>query len=61
VTLASDKEPLDRIDRYQNALPRRAGRAEDFGPLTLFVRTDGGTPLHARRRIGTFLEAEPPR
>ncbi|QXE37214.1 GNAT family N-acetyltransferase [Streptomyces sp. GMY02] len=38
---------LDRIDRYQDALPRLDARAEDFGPLTLFVR-DGGPPLHAR-------------
>jgi ribosomal protein S18 acetylase RimI-like enzyme len=39
---------LDRIDRYQDALPRQNGRAENFGPLTLFVRNGEGTPLHAR-------------
>ncbi|WP_328581775.1 GNAT family N-acetyltransferase [Streptomyces sp. NBC_00370] len=46
------REALARIDRYQDALPRRAGRAEDFGPLTLFVRRDGGGPLHARPSPG---------
>ncbi|WP_079023210.1 GNAT family N-acetyltransferase [Streptomyces odonnellii] len=42
---------LDRIDHYQDALPRLDARAEDFGPLTLFVR-DGGPPLHARPTRG---------
>ncbi|QIQ05082.1 GNAT family N-acetyltransferase [Streptomyces liangshanensis] len=43
---------LDRIDHYLDALPRRVGRAEDFGPLTLFVREDGGSPLQARPTRG---------
>lgn len=42
----------DRIDRYQDGLPRLTGRAEDFGPLTLFVRQDDGSPLHARPTRG---------
>lgn len=42
---------LDRIDHYQDALPRLDSRAEDFGPLTLFVRDDG-PPLHARPTRG---------
>ncbi|MYV55701.1 GNAT family N-acetyltransferase [Streptomyces sp. SID3212] len=45
-------DPLDRVDRYRDTLPRRIGRAEDFGPLTLFVREDGGRPLHARPTQG---------
>ncbi|MFJ2647098.1 GNAT family N-acetyltransferase [Streptomyces sp. NPDC087420] len=44
--------PLDRIDHYQDTLPRRVGRAEDFGPLTLFVREDGGSALQARPTRG---------
>lgn len=39
---------LARIEQYFDALPRNAARAEDFGPLTLFVREGRGWPYYAR-------------
>ncbi|MFE6053500.1 GNAT family N-acetyltransferase [Kitasatospora sp. NPDC056446] len=36
---------LDEIERYYDAVPRSAARAEDFGPLTLFLR-EGDTGWH---------------
>lgn len=36
---------LDGIERYYDAVPRSAATAEDFGPLTLFVRR-GSTGWH---------------
>ena len=53
----SDHELLARIDRYQNALPRQNGHAEEFGPLTLFVRDGAGRPLHARPDAGRQVTA----
>ncbi|MEU3182977.1 GNAT family N-acetyltransferase [Streptomyces sp. NPDC006923] len=50
--LPHDNALLDRIDRYQDALHRPDARAEDFGPLTLFVRDGSGPPLHARPARG---------
>ncbi|MDX3849540.1 GNAT family N-acetyltransferase [Streptomyces sp. AK02-01A] len=50
--LAHDHALLDRIDHYQDALHRPDARAEDFGPLTLFVRDGSGPPLHARPTRG---------
>ncbi|WP_461030837.1 GNAT family N-acetyltransferase, partial [Streptomyces sparsus] len=43
---------LDRIERYYDAVPRSAARAEDFGPLTLFVRSGSGWPFYARPTPG---------
>jgi ribosomal protein S18 acetylase RimI-like enzyme len=43
---------LNHIDRYLDGLPRRDGRAEDFGPLTLFVRGSAGPALHAQPTRG---------
>lgn len=40
--------PLDRLERYYDSVPRAAARAEDFGPLTLFVREATGWPYYAR-------------
>ncbi|MFI5755439.1 GNAT family N-acetyltransferase [Streptomyces sp. NPDC051569] len=48
----STDSPLDRIDHYQDRLNRPHARAEDFGPLTLFVRKGSGPPLHARPTRG---------
>ncbi|GHF80281.1 hypothetical protein GCM10018790_67630 [Kitasatospora xanthocidica] len=42
---APDRPLLDEIERYYDAAPRSAARAEDFGPLTLFVR-EGDTGWH---------------
>ncbi|MDX3073952.1 GNAT family N-acetyltransferase [Streptomyces sp. NPDC088354] len=41
-------ELLARLERYYDAVPRAAARAEDFGPLTLFVREGLGWPYYAR-------------
>ncbi|MFD8970149.1 GNAT family N-acetyltransferase [Streptomyces sp. NPDC059568] len=49
---SADGDVLDRIDHYQDALPRLGARVEDFGPLTLFVRDGAGPPLHARPTRG---------
>ncbi|MFJ9777810.1 GNAT family N-acetyltransferase [Kitasatospora sp. NPDC101157] len=40
-----DPALLDGIERYYDAVPRSAAIAEDFGPLTLFVRR-GSTGWH---------------
>ncbi|MGI5336932.1 GNAT family N-acetyltransferase [Streptomyces sp. CA-181903] len=41
--------PLNRLETYYDAVPRAGARAEDFGPLTLFVREgSGGWPYYAR-------------
>ena len=44
-------EVLDRIERYYDAVPRRAARVEEIGPFTLFVST-AGWPYYARPRLG---------
>ncbi|MEV0275462.1 GNAT family N-acetyltransferase [Streptomyces sp. NPDC050610] len=45
---------LDRLERYYDAVPRSGARAEDFGPLTLFVREGQGQgwPYYARPTLG---------
>ncbi|MFI9722389.1 GNAT family N-acetyltransferase [Streptomyces sp. NPDC052396] len=44
---------LDRLEAYYDAVPRSGARAEDFGPLTLFVRDGGaGYPYYARPARG---------
>lgn len=45
-------DPLRTLESYYDAVPRLSGRAEDFGPLTLFVRDDGGFPFYARPTPG---------
>jgi ribosomal protein S18 acetylase RimI-like enzyme len=44
--------PLARIEDYYDAVPRAASRAEDHGPLTLFVNRGAGFPYYARPRRG---------
>ncbi|MFJ9697430.1 GNAT family N-acetyltransferase [Kitasatospora sp. NPDC101183] len=44
----ADRPLLDEIERYYDAVPRGGARAEDFGPLTLFVREGSGWPFYAR-------------
>ncbi len=39
---------LQELERYYDTVPRLSARAEDFGPLTLFVRDNGGHPFYAR-------------
>ncbi|MFE7120258.1 GNAT family N-acetyltransferase [Streptomyces sp. NPDC057654] len=43
---------LERLERYYDAAPRSGARAEDFGPLTLFVREGQGWPYYARPTLG---------
>ncbi|MEV6978704.1 GNAT family N-acetyltransferase [Kitasatospora sp. NPDC093806] len=40
------------MERYYDAVPRTAARAEDFGPLTLFAREGEGWPYYARPTLG---------
>jgi ribosomal protein S18 acetylase RimI-like enzyme len=47
------EQHLDELERYYDAVPRLSGRAEDFGPLTLFVRANGGFPFYARPTMGS--------
>ncbi|MEU5147420.1 GNAT family N-acetyltransferase [Streptomyces yangpuensis] len=45
--------PLSELERYYDAVPRVGGaRAEDFGPLTLFVQEGAGWPYYARPALG---------
>ncbi|MFE0043767.1 GNAT family N-acetyltransferase [Streptomyces albireticuli] len=39
---------LEVLEDYYDAVPRSVARAEDFGPLTLFVREGEGWPYYAR-------------
>jgi len=41
---------IERIDAFCDALPRRRARAEEHGPLVLFVPTGPGWPYYARPR-----------
>ncbi|MFI6443488.1 GNAT family N-acetyltransferase [Kitasatospora sp. NPDC050543] len=43
---------LEQLERYYDAVPRPGARAEDFGPLTLFVREGQGWPYYARPTLG---------
>ncbi|MFE2235900.1 GNAT family N-acetyltransferase [Streptomyces sp. NPDC059442] len=43
---------LNRLETYYDTAPRSAARAEDFGPLTLFVREGEGWPFYARPALG---------
>ncbi|MEV7682145.1 GNAT family N-acetyltransferase [Streptomyces sp. NPDC088341] len=43
---------LDRLEWYYDTVPRHGARAEDFGPLTLFVREGQGWPFYARPARG---------
>ena len=43
---------IERIDAFCDAVPRRRARAEEHGPLVLFVPTRPGFPYYARPRRG---------
>ncbi|MGW8884510.1 GNAT family N-acetyltransferase [Streptomyces sp. NPDC055749] len=47
-----ERELLDRLERYYDAVPRHGARVEDFGPLSLFVREGEGWPFYARPAQG---------
>jgi ribosomal protein S18 acetylase RimI-like enzyme len=43
---------IARIDAFCDAVPRQRARAEDHGPLVLFVAEGRGWPYYARPRLG---------
>jgi ribosomal protein S18 acetylase RimI-like enzyme len=47
-----DNEFIERIDAFCDAVPRNRARAEEHGPLVLFVPTGPGWPYYARPRLG---------
>ncbi|MCX2183279.1 GNAT family N-acetyltransferase [Streptomyces sp. SKN60] len=51
---------LTRLETYYDSVPRSAARAEEFGPLTLFVREGAGWPYYARPALGQAGAREVP-
>jgi ribosomal protein S18 acetylase RimI-like enzyme len=49
----SDNEVIERIDAFCDAVPRRRARADEYGPLVLFVPTGPGWPYYARPKRGS--------
>jgi ribosomal protein S18 acetylase RimI-like enzyme len=47
-----DYGTIERIDAYCDAIPRRRARAEQLGPLEVFVPDGTGWPYYARPRLG---------
>ncbi len=45
-------EVIERIDAFCDAVPRRRARADEYGPLVLFVPMGPGWPYYARPRRG---------
>lgn len=54
-THASDDQLLALVDAFCDAVPRQRARAEEHGPLMLFVPTGPGWPYYARPRQGSLL------
>ncbi|WP_326622861.1 GNAT family N-acetyltransferase [Streptomyces decoyicus] len=52
VDLDDRRALLDQLEAYYDAVPRSGARAEEFGPLTLFVREGQGWPFYARPTLG---------
>ena len=52
LTVVSDEEIVKRIDAYCDVQPRERARAEEYGPLVLFVPVRQGFPYYARPRAG---------
>jgi ribosomal protein S18 acetylase RimI-like enzyme len=48
-----DTEVIERIDEFCDAVPRRRARADEYGPLVLFVPTGPGWPYYARPKRGS--------
>ena len=46
------EEVIERIDAFCDAVPRRRARADEYGPLVLFVPTGPGWPYYARPKRG---------
>src|SRR5438045_976245 len=51
---------LSIVERYYDAVPRRAAGVETLGPFTLFVKRGSGWPYYARPTLGAteFSPAE---
>ncbi len=47
-----DNEFIELIDSFCDAVPRYRARAEEHGPLVLFVPTGPGWPYYARPKLG---------
>jgi ribosomal protein S18 acetylase RimI-like enzyme len=47
-----DNEVIERIDAFCDAVPRRQARAEEYGPLVIFVPSGPGWPYYARPKRG---------
>jgi len=47
-----DNEVIERIDAFCDAVPRRQARAEENGPLVLFVPAGPGWPYYSRPKRG---------
>jgi len=45
-------EDIERIDAFCDAVPRQRAKAQEFGPLVLFVPTGPGWPYYARPKRG---------
>ena len=52
ITAVRTHEVIERIDAFCDAVPRRRARADEHGPLVLFVPTGPGWPYYARPRPG---------
>jgi len=52
-TAVRTDEVIERIDAFCDVVPRRRARADEFGPLVLFVPTGPGWPYYARPRRGS--------
>jgi ribosomal protein S18 acetylase RimI-like enzyme len=52
LTVVSEEDIIKRIDAYCDTQPRERARAEEHGPLVLFVPVGSGFPYYARPRAG---------
>ena len=50
---------IEQIDAFCDAVPRRRARAEELGPLVLFVPVGAGWPYYARPRLGRDRTGDP--
>jgi len=48
-----DNGIIERIEAFCDAVPRRRARADEHGPLVIFVPTGPGWPYYARPKRGT--------
>jgi ribosomal protein S18 acetylase RimI-like enzyme len=51
-SVVRENETVERIDAFCDAVPRQRARAEEHGPLVLFVPTGPGWPYYARPKLG---------